>query len=146
MRTVVQRVLRASVSVDGKVVGNIGPGLLVFLAAANEDGPEQVRWMTEKLTGLRIFSDEKDKMNLNVVQVRGEILIISQFTLYGDCRKGKRPSYTHAAPPEPAVMIYEQFINEVARTGIPVQKGIFGAMMAIDLVNDGPVTLIIDSP
>ncbi|MBI4962682.1 MAG: D-tyrosyl-tRNA(Tyr) deacylase [Desulfomonile tiedjei] len=146
MRAVVQRVSRASVSVDAKVVGEIGHGMLVLLAAAGTDGPEQVRWMAEKLSGLRIFSDEQGKMNLSLDQVAGEMLIVSQFTLYGDCRKGRRPSYAGAAPPEQAQALYRDFIQEIRKGGIPTQEGIFGAMMMVDLVNDGPVTLIVDSP
>lgn len=146
MRAVVQRVLRARVSVDDRTVGEIGQGMLVLLAAGNGDGPEQVRWMAEKLAGLRIYGDENGKMNLNVKQVGGSILIVSQFTLYGDCRKGKRPSYSLSAPPEQARAVYEDFVKAVIEQGIPVQEGIFGAMMQVDLVNDGPVTLIVDSP
>lgn len=146
MRAVVQRVAKASVSVDGNIVGAIGHGMLVLLAAAGSDGPEQVKWMAEKLAGLRIFSDDQGKMNLSLEQVRGEMLIVSQFTLYGDCRKGKRPSYAGAAPPDQAQALYSDFIDEIRKRGIPTQEGIFGAMMMVDMVNDGPVTLIVDSP
>ena len=146
MRAVVQRVLRAKVSVNNDVVGQIGPGMLVLLAAGEGDGPEQVRWMVDKLTGLRVFSDEAGKMNLGLDQVKGEMLVVSQFTLYGDCRKGKRPSYTAAAPPEQAKQLYLDFIQAVRNRGISVQEGVFGAMMEVELVNDGPVTLIVDTP
>jgi D-aminoacyl-tRNA deacylase len=146
MRAVVQRVLKASVSVNGDVVGSIGHGMLVLLAAGTGDGPEQVRWMVSKLTALRIFADEEGKMNLSLSQVGGEMLVVSQFTLYGDCRKGRRPSYAAAAPPEEAEALYDSLIEEVRRQGIPVQNGVFGAMMHVELVNDGPVTLIVDSP
>jgi D-tyrosyl-tRNA(Tyr) deacylase len=146
MRAVVQRVLAASVSIDGRVVAEIGPGMLVLFAAARGDGPEQIRWTAEKLAGLRIFSDDAGKMNLSLEQVGGEMLVVSQFTLYGDCRKGKRPSYTDSAPPDEAVNIYRSFIDAVARLKIPVKEGVFGAMMQVQLVNDGPVTLIVDSP
>jgi len=146
VRAVVQRVSRAQVSVNGTVTGAIDRGLLVLLAAAHGDGPEQVRWMAEKLAGLRIFPDEEGKMNLSLTQVKGAMLVVSQFTLYGDCRKGKRPSFTGSAPPEEANHLYEDFIAEVARKGISVQHGVFGAMMEVELVNDGPVTLIVDSP
>jgi D-tyrosyl-tRNA(Tyr) deacylase len=146
MRAVVQRVSRAKVSVDGKVVSEIGPGLLVLLAAAHGDGPEQVRWMAEKISGLRIFGDADGKMNLSLSQVHGEMLVVSQFTLYGDCRKGKRPSFTGSAAPDVAVALYKDFVAAVRRLGIRVQEGIFGAMMDVELVNDGPVTLIVDSP
>jgi D-tyrosyl-tRNA(Tyr) deacylase len=146
MRAVVQRVSRAKVSVDGKVVSEIGPGLLVLLAAAHGDGPEQVRWMAEKISRLRIFGDADGKMNLSLSQVHGEMLVVSQFTLYGDCRKGKRPSFTGSAAPDVAVALYKDFVAAVRRLGIRVQEGIFGAMMDVELVNDGPVTLIVDSP
>jgi D-tyrosyl-tRNA(Tyr) deacylase len=146
MRAVVQRVSRAKVSVDGKVVSEIGPGLLVLLAAAHGDGPEQVRWMAEKISGLRIFGDADGKMNLSLSQVHGEMLVVSQFTLYGDCHKGKRPSFTGSAAPDVAVALYKDFVAAVRRLGIRVQEGIFGAMMDVELVNDGPVTLIVDSP
>jgi D-tyrosyl-tRNA(Tyr) deacylase len=146
MRVVVQRVLKASVSVEGNVVGRIGAGLLVLLAAADDDGPQQVRWMAEKLSGLRIFSDETGKMNLSLGQVGGEMLIVSQFTLYGDCRKGRRPSYAAAASPEKAGILYADFVARIRDLGVSVQEGIFGAMMQVESLNDGPVTLIVDSP
>jgi D-aminoacyl-tRNA deacylase len=146
MRAVVQRVSEASVSIDGELVAEIGRGMLVLLAAAHGDGPEQIRWMAEKLIGLRIFSDDAGKMNLNLEQVAGEMLVVSQFTLYGDCRKGKRPSYTASARPDEAVNIYRTFIDAVTRLNVPVREGVFGSMMQVDLVNDGPVTLIVDSP
>jgi len=142
----VQRVSRAKVSIDGKVVAEIGPGLLVLLAAARGDGPEQIRWLAEKVTGLRIFSDDAGKMNLSLKQVEGEMLIVSQFTLYGDCRKGKRPSFTGSAPPEEAEKLYEDFIEAVRGHGVLTRHGVFGAMMDVELVNDGPVTLIVDTP
>lgn len=146
MRAVVQRVRRASVSVNGDVVGRIGQGMLVLLAAGEGDGTEQVKWMASKLVGLRIFGDDLGKMNLSLDQIGGEMLIVSQFTLYGDCRKGKRPSYAAAARPEEANALYRSFIDEVRSQGIPVQEGVFGAMMDVELVNDGPVTLIVDAP
>jgi len=146
MRAVIQRVRSAGVSVDGNKVGSIGAGMLVLLAAAADDGPDQVKWMAEKLCGLRIYSDEAGKMNLSLTQIGGEMLVVSQFTLYGDCRKGKRPSYTGAAPPEHAKPLYHEFIQTVRDKGITVQEGVFGAMMLVELMNDGPVTLIVDSP
>jgi D-aminoacyl-tRNA deacylase len=146
MRAVCQRVLRASVAVDGKVVGSIGSGLLLLLAAAKGDGPEQAQWMADKIAGLRVFSDAQGKMNLSLIDVQGEMLVVSQFTLYGDCRKGKRPSYSEAAPPAEAEALYRGFIEALQAKQIPVQEGIFGAMMQVELVNDGPVTLIVDSP
>jgi D-aminoacyl-tRNA deacylase len=146
MRAVVQRVSEASVSIDGEVVAEISGGMLVLLAAAHGDGPEQIRWIAEKLVGLRIFSDDVGKMNLSLEQVRGEMLVVSQFTLYGDCRKGKRPSYTGSARPDEAVNIYRSFIDTVKKLNVSVREGVFGAMMQVHLVNDGPVTLIVDSP
>jgi len=145
MRAVVQRVSRAKVSVGGQVVGEIGPGLLVLLAAAVGDGPDLVRWMAEKISGLRIFSDQDGKMNLSLSQVEGAMLVVSQFTLYGDCRKGKRPSFTGSAPPEQAEKLYRDFIDAVREQGISTEEGVFGAMMQVELTNDGPVTLIVDS-
>lgn len=146
MRAVIQRVRRASVSVNGDVVGQIEHGLLVLLAASRGDGPDQVRWMAEKLPGLRVFGDQDGKMNLSLMQVSGEMLIVSQFTLYGDCRKGKRPSYADAERPEEAEVLYRKFIEAVRDQGVPVQEGKFGAMMDVELINDGPVTLILDAP
>jgi D-aminoacyl-tRNA deacylase len=146
MRAVVQRVRHAAVSVNGEVVGSIGHGLLILLAACRGDGPKQVRWMAEKLPALRVFGDQDGKMNLSLMQVGGEMLVVSQFTLYGDCRKGKRPSYAEAAPPQDAVTLYRDFIDAVQSQGVPVQEGVFGAMMDVELVNDGPITLILDSP
>jgi D-aminoacyl-tRNA deacylase len=145
MRAVVQRVSSASVSVNGDVIGAIRQGLLVLLAAGRGDGPDQVKWMAEKISGLRIFADENGKMNLSLQQVNGSMLIVSQFTLYGDCRKGKRPSYAESAPPAEAEVLYNDFVEAVKEKGIPVQTGSFGAMMMVNLVNDGPVTLIVDS-
>jgi D-aminoacyl-tRNA deacylase len=146
MRAVVQRVSEASVSINGEAVAEIGPGMVVLLAAAHGDGPDQVRWMAEKLSGLRIFADEAGKMNLSLQQAGGEMLVVSQFTLYGDCRKGKRPSYAGSAPPAEAEPIYRSFIDAVGKLNIPVKEGVFGAMMHVSLINDGPVTLIVDSP
>ncbi len=146
MRAVCQRVSRASVAIDGKVVSSIGPGLLVLFAASQKDDSEQARWMADKLAGLRIFSDKQDKMNLSVSEIGGEILVVSQFTLYGDCRKGKRPSYSEAARPDKAAILYRAFIELLKNQGIPIKEGIFGAKMQVELVNDGPVTLILDSP
>jgi D-aminoacyl-tRNA deacylase len=146
MRAIIQRVSRASVSIEEEVVGEIGHGLLVLIAAAKGDGRTQCAWMAEKLVGLRIFADTDGKMNLSVEQVAGEMLIVSQFTLYGDCRKGRRPSYAGAAPPEEAKETYDLFVEEVRKKGVPVRTGVFGAMMHVELINDGPVTLIVDSP
>ena len=146
MRSVIQRVRSAHVTVSGQEVGRIGPGMVVLLAAAPADGREQIVWMAEKLCGLRIFPDEDGKMNVSLTDVGGAMLVVSQFTLYGDCRKGRRPSYAGAARPEHANRVYEELIEEVRARGIQVQTGVFGAMMVVELENDGPVTLIVDSP
>lgn len=144
MRAVLQRVSHARVTVDGEEVGRIGRGLLVLLGVAPTDTPEHARWLAEKIVGLRIFADSEGKMNLGVADVGGGLLIVSQFTLYGDCAKGRRPSFINAAQPEIAIPLYEEFINAVKAQGVPVATGRFGAMMQVELVNDGPVTLIID--
>jgi D-tyrosyl-tRNA(Tyr) deacylase len=145
MRAVIQRVSRARVTVGDEVVGEIGPGLLVLLGVTHEDTAEQARWLAEKLVGLRIFNDADGKMNRSLLDVDGAVLVVSQFTLYGDCRKGRRPSFVDAAPPEIAVPRYEEFVNAVRAQGVPTATGRFGAMMRVELVNDGPVTLIVDS-
>jgi D-tyrosyl-tRNA(Tyr) deacylase len=145
MRAVVQRVSQARVVIDGAVVGEIQRGLLVLLGVTHTDKAEQARWLAEKIVGLRIFADAEDKMNLSVADVQGAVLIVSQFTLHGDCSKGKRPSFIDAARPEVAIPLYEEFVNAVKAQGVPVQTGRFGAMMAVELTNDGPVTLIVDS-
>ena len=144
MRAVVQRVSRARVVVGEHVVGQIGRGLLVLLGVARSDTPEQARWLAEKIVGLRIFEDADGKINLGVADVGGELLVVSQFTLYGDCRKGRRPSFIDAAPPEQAVPLYEEFVNAVKAQGIRTATGQFRAMMQVELVNDGPVTLILE--
>ncbi|MBL8792962.1 MAG: D-tyrosyl-tRNA(Tyr) deacylase [Planctomycetia bacterium] len=145
MRAVVQRVSQARVVIDGAVVGEIQRGLLVLLGVTHGDTVEQARWLAEKLVGLRIFADADDKMNLSLADAQGGMLIVSQFTLYGDCSKGKRPSFIDAARPELAIPLYEEFINAVKALGIPVATGRFGASMQVALTNDGPVTLIVDS-
>lgn len=145
MRAVVQRVKRASVTVDAELVGEIGRGLLVLVGVGEDDAENDVRWMTEKLVGLRIFEDVGEKMNLSVEDVGGEILLVSQFTLYGDCRKGKRPSFSGAALPQLAKALFEQLVFTVKARGLRVETGIFQADMAVELVNDGPVTLLLDS-
>lgn len=147
MRAVVQRVERASVTVEGEVVGHIGPGLLILLGVTHEDGPEQVRWLSEKCVNLRIFEDEAGKMNRSLLDLGGGALVVSQFTLYGDCRKGRRPSFVAAARPEQAVPLYEAFVAALGELGVhDVQTGIFAADMAVELLNDGPVTLVVDTP
>ena len=146
MRAVVQRVSRARVVVAGETVGDIGRGLLVLLGVAPTDTREQVSWMAEKIAGMRIFRDAEEKMNLSVQDVGGAALVVSQFTLYGDCSKGKRPSFIDAAKPEIAIPLYEAFLDALRALGIPVAAGRFGADMAVELVNDGPVTMILDRP
>ncbi len=145
MRAVLQRVRRAAVVVDGEMVGQIERGLLVLIGIAPQDSTEEVRWLAEKPAGLRIFNDEAGKMNLSVADVGGAVLVVSQFTLYGDCRKGRRPSFIDAAPPNVAVPLYEAFVDTLRSLGLPVRTGRFGAMMQVELVNDGPVTLILDT-
>ena len=145
MRAVVQRVLRANVVIADDTVGDIGSGLVVLLGIGHTDTPAQAQWLAEKVAGLRIFNDAEGKMNRDLVEVGGAMLIVSQFTLYGDCRKGKRPSFIDAAPPSIAIPLYETFINSVKALGIRVAEGRFGADMKVELVNDGPVTLIVDS-
>jgi D-tyrosyl-tRNA(Tyr) deacylase len=138
-------VTRARVLVDQEVVGQIDRGLLVLLGVAHADTPEQARWLAEKVAGLRIFNDAEGKMNLALADVGGAALVVSQFTLYGDCRKGRRPSFLDAALPEKAVPLYEAFMAALRAEGVRVEAGRFGAMMQVELVNDGPVTLIVDS-
>ena len=145
MRAVVQRVKRAQVTVAGEIVGEIGPGLLVLLGVAHDDTADDVAWMAGKLTGLRIFEDDAGKMNLGLTDVRGSMLVVSQFTLLGDCQKGRRPSFIQAARPEVARPLYEQFVSAVGQLGIPTATGIFQAEMQVELVNDGPVTLVVES-
>jgi D-tyrosyl-tRNA(Tyr) deacylase len=142
---VVQRVKRASVSVDGKVVGRIEAGLLILLGVGEKDSAGDLEWMVDKLIGLRIFEDEEGKMNRSIQDMGGQILLVSQFTLYGDCRKGKRPSFSTAAPPELAKALYEQAADKIRAYGIPVETGVFQAEMQVELVNDGPVTMLLDS-
>lgn len=145
MRSVVQRVKRASVTVNGESVGEISAGLLVLLGFRPEDGEKELNWMVDKLVGLRIFEDEEEKMNRSVLDVGGEILVVSQFTLYGDCRSGKRPSFTSAAPPELAKALYERSVEALRSRGVRVETGVFQAQMNVELINDGPVTLLLDS-
>lgn len=145
MRAVVQRVTEASVTVEGKPVGAIGPGLLVLLGVSREDTEKDGAYLAEKLAGLRIFEDEEEKMNRSVAQVGGSILLVSQFTLLGDVRHGKRPSFTQAAPPREADALYEDLADRLRQKGIPVETGQFQAHMEVSLVNDGPVTILLDS-
>lgn len=145
MRTVVQRVKSAEVLVDGRVTGRIGKGLLVFVGVARGDGESDLTFLASKIPDLRIFEDDSEKFNLTLKEVRGEILIVSQFTLYGDCRKGRRPSFTEAEDPSLARELYERFILKLKEQNLPVQTGEFQAKMEVRLVNDGPVTLILES-
>jgi D-aminoacyl-tRNA deacylase len=145
MRAVIQRVRSARVVVGDEVVGAVGQGLLVLLGVAPADTDAEVQWLADKLIGLRIFADDEGKMNRSVAEVGGGVLVVSQFTLYGDCRKGRRPSFVGAAPPEVAEPLYEAFLNAVKALGVPTAAGRFGAMMRVELVNDGPVTLILDT-
>ncbi len=133
-------------TVDGAAKGNIGRGLLVLLGVTKPDTAEDARFLSEKILNLRIFSDEESKMNLSVLDVRGELLVVSQFTLYGDCRKGRRPSFDAAAPAEQARTLYEKFVEAVTVSGLRVATGVFQAHMEVSLINDGPVTLILESP
>ena len=144
MRAVLQRVSRASVSVDGEIVGSIECGFLVLVGFTQGDGEPQLRWIADKIVGLRLFPDDEGKMNHDVKQVGGALLVVSQFTLYADARKGRRPSFVDAAPPDEATALYEQFVRELVARGVPVETGSFGAKMDVELVNEGPVTLILD--
>lgn len=145
MRAVVQRVNNASVEVDGKIVGKIGKGLLVFLGVGDGDTEADLNYIADKTAGLRIFSDEDDKMNLSVTDIDGEILVVSQFTLYGDCRKGRRPNFTASMEPLTAEKMYEDFIELIEAKGIKTAHGEFGADMQVSISNDGPVTILLDS-
>lgn len=146
MRIVLQRVLNASVSVEGQVVGKIDHGWLVLLGVEDGDSIDSVRWLAEKSVHLRAFSDDQGKMNRSVLDVGGRMLIVSQFTLAGDCRKGRRPGFDRAAAPAQARVLYEAFCEQVATLGVPVERGVFQADMKVALVNDGPVTFVIDHP
>ena len=145
MRAVLTRVTSASVTIDGEVVGSIGKGFLILLGVGPNDTEKECRYLAEKALGLRIFEDENGKMNLGLESVGGEVLVVSQFTLYGNCRKGRRPSFTDAAPTALGEELYEQFLAECEALGYPPQHGRFGADMKVASVNDGPVTLILDT-
>jgi len=144
MRVVIQRVSRACVRVEGQAVGEIGIGLLVLAGFAPGDGEAELDWMARKIKGLRLFRDADGLMNRDVSDAEGSLLIVSQFTLYGDASKGRRPSFIHAAPPAEAELLYQQFVVACRRGTVPVAEGRFGAMMDVELVNDGPVTLVIE--
>lgn len=145
MRLVIQRVKNAKVEVENKVTGQINKGLLVLLGIGPNDTLEDIDYFLNKLINLRIFNDENDKMNLSIKDISGEILIVSQFTLYADCKKGNRPSFINAASPEKANNLYECFVQKAKQTGINIQTGIFGAHMEVSLLNDGPVTIILEN-
>ncbi len=145
MRAVVQRVSCGWVKVEGREKGRIGQGLVVLLGVGNEDSLEDATYLADKILGLRIFPDPEGKFNYSVQDVKGEILVVSQFTLYGDCRKGRRPSFTKAALPEHALPLYEEFLNRLSLSGLRITTGEFQTMMEVGIVNDGPVTILLDS-
>ncbi len=146
MRAVLQRVSRAAVRVDGAVTGEIGTGLVVLLGIGRGDTLADVEFLVDRVVGLRIFADSEGKMNLNLDQAGGALLVVSQFTLYADTRKGRRPSFLDAAPPDEAIPLYERFLELARARNVVVETGVFAAMMEVELVNDGPVTIVIDSP
>ncbi|MFN2160242.1 MAG: D-aminoacyl-tRNA deacylase [Anaerolineales bacterium] len=141
MRALVQRVINGRVSVSGQTVAEIGPGLVILLGVGPQDGDEQIRYLVDKIANLRIFEDQDGKINRSVLDIGGEVLVVSQFTLYADTRKGRRPSFTNAAPPEIARPIVEQFAELMESRGVPTRKGEFGAHMLVEIANDGPVTI-----
>ncbi len=145
MRAVVQRVSRAKVTVDGRITGEIGMGLLVLLGVGQQDGDSDVQYLADKIAGLRVFEDGQGKMNRSVLEVGGSVLTVSQFTLYGDVRRGKRPSFDAAAAPENARRLYELFVERIRSAGLRCETGIFQEMMQVELVNEGPVTILLDS-
>ena len=145
MRVVIQRVSEASVTINDAIKGKINTGFLILLGIGHEDTNEDIEWLTQKITNLRVFSDEEGKMNLSILDIKGEILLISQFTLFASTKKGNRPSFIQSAKPEIAIPLYEKFIESIKDFGIKVSTGIFGADMKVSLTNDGPVTIIIDS-
>lgn len=145
MRALIQRVKHAAVTIDGAVQGQIEQGLLILLGVCEGDTAQDAAYLADKCTGLRIFTDENDKMNLSCADIGGGLLIVSQFTLYGDCKKGKRPNFMRAARPETAIPLYEQFIAQCKASGLPVETGTFGADMQVSLINDGPVTIWMDT-
>jgi D-tyrosyl-tRNA(Tyr) deacylase len=144
MRVVLQRVSKASVRIDGRVVGSVGAGFCLLVGFTHSDTPAQVEWMAEKIAGLRLFPDAEGKMNVGLAEVGGSLLVVSQFTLYADTEKGRRPSFIDAARPEVAIPLYQAFIAALRARGLEVETGRFGAMMEVELVNDGPVTLILE--
>lgn len=145
MRAVIQRVSSARVVVDGKSVGEIGRGIVILMAVKTGDSKREIEWMAEKCTNLRIFENDEGKFNLSIKQVGGSILVVSQFTLYGDCRRGRRPSFTESAPNQEAERIYDLFVDELKKSGLEVETGMFGRRMSVEIRNEGPVTFILDS-
>ena len=145
VRVLLQRVKKANVTVEGTTLGSIGRGVVLLVGVGPEDTEKEAEYVADKCVNLRIFEDSEGKMNLSALDVGGEALVISQFTLYGDCRKGRRPSFTDAAPPEVAQKLYNYFIERLGQEGLPVESGVFQAMMEVHLVNDGPVTILLDS-
>ena len=145
MRLVIQRVNHAGVQVSGKEIASCGKGLLVLLGVTHDDSMEDVEYCASKTLGLRIFEDEEEKMNLSIQDIQGEILVVSQFTLYGDIRKGRRPSFVNSAKPDKANELYEEYVKYLQKENIPVSTGQFGADMKVELINDGPVTILVDS-
>jgi D-tyrosyl-tRNA(Tyr) deacylase len=145
MRAVLQRVSSASVTVDGTIAGAIGPGLMILLGVEKGDGEEDARFLAKKTAGLRIFEDEEGKMNLAVGEAGGAVLVVSQFTLLADCRKGRRPGFSQAAPPQEADALYRRFVELLRQEGLEVATGVFQAMMDVQLINNGPVTMLLDS-
>jgi D-tyrosyl-tRNA(Tyr) deacylase len=145
VRAVVQRVSRARVESGGRVLGEIGPGLAVLLGVGREDGPDQARWLAGKIASLRVYADPEGRLNRSLADSGGEVLVVSQFTLWGDCKKGTRPSFSRAAPGEAAEPLYGEFCAELERRGLSVATGEFGALMQVHLTNDGPVTLLLDT-
>lgn len=145
MRAVVQRVSAASVVIEDKAVAEIGRGLMVLLGVAEDDTASDAQYLAEKIANLRVFMDDEGKMNLSVAEIGGSVLVVSNFTLLGDCRKGRRPGFSHAAPPEAAEKLYQEFADNLATFGLPVKTGVFKAYMTVNINNDGPVTLLLDS-
>ena len=146
MRAVVQRVSKASVSVDGNIIGAVNRGLMILIAVKNGDTETDAKFLAEKIPNLRIFEDEQGKINISAHDAGAELLVVSQFTLYGDCRRGRRPSFTDAAPPEVSEGLYKKFVSFLNKSGLKVEEGEFGGRMLVEIHNDGPVTLIIESP
>lgn len=145
MRAVVQRVEYANLRVDSELVSDISKGLLVLLGVGNDDNSSDVDYLVDKVLGLRIFEDEQGKMNLSVKDIEGEVLVVSQFTLYGDVRKGRRPSFSNSANPDKALKLYEEFVSKAKKSGLRIEKGVFGADMDVEFLNQGPVTILLDS-